>query len=249
MAIAELFWATLLLAGVTGNPNTEPRKTAEELIYPAEDQRWPIVEDALKKARRPAVAYLATEEEGTAALVAVQVTNRSTIGAVVSETRGISLNHGWVWVLGAGEGGIADLNNIEDPAAVYPLKLLVGYDAIGGRLYMNTGFDEPTLGDIYYQPPHSDDLWGLGIGYTAWFMRTKDQALNRFYKGRRPRNWKELGGQLQKGCIWDVDPAITEPSGRTDLTSRTWTQVTARSAFDVFDGNGDELVPCPPASP
>lgn len=72
-------------------------------LVDVDDPAWPLVQGWLSAAANP-VEVLPPPEEAArhAALEAIQISVRSPLGAVVHETGGLLVDHGWVRVLGAG---------------------------------------------------------------------------------------------------------------------------------------------------
>ena len=66
-----------------------------------DEPAWPLVQEWMSKAVRPVVALTASETAGRA-LVCVQVTTRSPMGAVIYHSGGILVDHGWIRILGSG---------------------------------------------------------------------------------------------------------------------------------------------------
>ncbi len=61
-----------------------------------------MVEDWLRKATNPVEVLPPVEANRKSALVAIQVTTRSPMGAIIYETGGILVDHGWIRILGSG---------------------------------------------------------------------------------------------------------------------------------------------------
>src|SRR4051812_5635120 len=111
-------------------------KTIAELIN-SQEPALPLLREWLSRAVRP-VEMLPPSAGRDAELVAVQVTTRSPMGAVVYETGGILIDHGWVRVLGSGHPKLprtlAGWNDGRSQGF-----LLVADDAIGGFFAINGG--------------------------------------------------------------------------------------------------------------
>jgi hypothetical protein len=73
-------------------------KTFEELLN-TQEPGWAVVQGWLRKATNPVEVLPPVEEKRKAALVAIQVTTRSPMGAIIYETGGILADHGWIRIL------------------------------------------------------------------------------------------------------------------------------------------------------
>ena len=72
-----------------------------ELIN-TEDPAWPMVQELIANATNPVEVLPAHPVDREVALHAIQVTTRSTMGAIVYETGGLLIDHGWLRILGSG---------------------------------------------------------------------------------------------------------------------------------------------------
>jgi hypothetical protein len=119
-------------------------RTLEELIV-SEDAAWPVVCGWVEKATNPVEVLPVDPKRRGEALLKVQVTTRSPMGAIVYETGGILVDDGWVRILGSGHPRLPrtlpDWNRGRtwiDEAAPPPC-LLVADDVIGGLFAVNGG--------------------------------------------------------------------------------------------------------------
>lgn len=80
------------------------KRTLADLIN-REDPAWPLVLDWIKEGKNQAEILPASKCAGEKALLELQVTTRSPMGAITFEAGGIFIDHGWIRILGAGTGG------------------------------------------------------------------------------------------------------------------------------------------------
>src|SRR5688572_19719452 len=96
---------------------------------------------------------------GAPNLFALQVTTRSTLGAIAYGTGGIIVDNGWLRMLGAGAPqlprSIASWNKLDAPADQHrlPGALLVADDALGGFFAINGGGLPGPVGHVFYLAP------------------------------------------------------------------------------------------------
>jgi hypothetical protein len=76
------------------------KRPLTELI--SNDPAWPMVKGWLSEAKNLVEVLPATAPQNAEALVATQVTTRSSMGSIIYETGGILVDHGWIRILGSG---------------------------------------------------------------------------------------------------------------------------------------------------
>src|SRR5262245_57158235 len=110
-----------------------------------EEPAWPLVQSWMKDGKNSVEVLPATEPQRSDALVSIQVTTRSPMGAVIYETGGLLVDHGWIRVLGSGHPqlprSLPDWNwgrsIVEE--GIPPPFLLVADDVVGGFFALNGG--------------------------------------------------------------------------------------------------------------
>lgn len=104
-----------------------------ELIS-SDDSAWPLVREWIDKASVNVEVLPADPKWADESLLATQVTTRSPMGAIVHNTAGIFIDHGWLRVLGAGGHERFQRSlpgwNANRSSGFY----LIADDAIGGHL-------------------------------------------------------------------------------------------------------------------
>lgn len=145
---------------------------------------WDEVSAAIAAA--PYQVHVLPPDAGRAAecLSRLGVTTGSWLGAVVANTGGIAVDHGWLRILGSGAEPLPDILDGADPA-----RLPVGHDVLGGQFVWTPGDSgRPT---IHYFAP--DDLQWLDLeqGYGDWLHAMLMGGLDRFYESLRWPGWQE----------------------------------------------------------
>jgi hypothetical protein len=202
----------------------------EELLD-RETPAWPLIEQMIRASPRPVEVLPRTPAASEAALVALDVTTHSTIGAVTYETGGLLLDHGWVRVLGGGHPRltrtVATWNQF--PAERLPGALLVADDALGGFFALDCGRFEGELGDASYLAPDSLSWEPLGLGYTDLLAFLLDGDLERFYTDARWPGWQAevaaLGGDaalLADPALWADGPPISSRKRASAPVDACW---------------------------
>jgi hypothetical protein len=173
-----------------------PRRSLTELLDTT-DPAWPLVRSWVGEATNPVEVLPASDPARDEALVALQVTTRSPMGAVVHETGGLLVDHGWLRVLGSGHPrlprSLPDWNRGRswvDPDESPPF-LLVADDVVGGFFAVNGGALGDDPGKVFYFAPDSL-VWGtLGVGYTDFLGWCFSGDLAGFYADYRWPGWEE----------------------------------------------------------
>lgn len=188
------------------------RKEISELVN-TEDPAWPEILDLIRNAAHPLEILPVDETARKEALLTLQMTTRSALGAVVYETGGMLIDHGWVRILGSGsprlKRSLPDWNSTEvfDLKIGAPPFLLIADDAVGGFFAVDGGYLGNPMSVFYLEPDTL--LWkDLGVVYgqfLVWFI-TKD--ISDFYGDIRWKGWQdEIAAMSGDECI-DIYPPL-----------------------------------------
>lgn len=162
---------------------------------------------------------LAPSPEREAVLLEVQVTTRSTLGAVAYETGGILADHGWIRFLGSGHSKLTRTIpgwNENRANGLY----LVADDAVGGFFAMNGGAFEGNRGDIWYWSPDNLDWEELKIGYTDLMYRSLTGGMVEFYGDLRWSNWEPEVANLHGDRCFSFYPFLWTKEGKVETSHR-----------------------------
>jgi hypothetical protein len=171
------------------------RRGLNELVN-REEPAWPLVQEWLQDANHPVEVLPASDPARGEALVATQVTTRSPMGAVLYESGGMLMDHGWVRVLGSGHprltrslpGWNAERQRLPDGTA--PPFLLIGDDVVGGFFAVNGGGLGDDPGQVYYFAPDQMQWEGLDLSYSDWLVWCLQGDLAGFYQDYRWDGWQ-----------------------------------------------------------
>ena len=135
------------------------------------------------------------------ALLALQVTTRSPMGALTFETGGLLVDSGWIRVLGGGcerLPGIDQWNRFNDRGAThrFPSALIVGWDVLGGFFALNGGAFAGELGHVFYFAQDTLGWESLERGYSDWLCFLFSSNLTGFYGDQRWPGWETEVAQL-----------------------------------------------------
>jgi hypothetical protein len=142
-----------------------------------EPRAWPLVQRWIEQATNAVTVLPVDEDAGRETLAALKLTERSVLGALVVHTGGLSVDHGWLRVLG-GPVLLAWSDRLGD-------GLVVGHDVVAG-FYAVTR-DE---GEVRYLAPDSLDWEGTEMGHAAWVHWTLTGDLETYYENLRWPGWE-----------------------------------------------------------
>jgi len=177
-------------------------KTLDELIDRA-DPAWPLVQEWIAAATNP-VEVLPPPDEQTRqqALLAAQVTTRSPMGAIIFETGGLLVDHGWLRILGSGHPRLprslmrwnwGRSCSVEGQA---PPFLLVADDVAGGFFAIDGGGLGLERGKVCYHAPDSLKWEKTGQGYSEFLVWSFQGDLAAYYADLRWPGWQDEMGTV-----------------------------------------------------
>jgi len=125
------------------------------------------------------------------ALLYVQVTTHSSLGAMAYDTGGLLIDDGWVRFLGSGHAKLDRTLHGWNATRADGTFMLVGDDAAGGFFALNGGALGGDLGSMYYLSPDSLEWESLNAGFTDVVAAFLTDYLDEFYKLLRWATWRE----------------------------------------------------------
>jgi hypothetical protein len=205
-------------------------KSLEDLID-GRDPALPLIEKMLGAATL-SYQLLPPSTESGRVLSSLQVTTRSTLGAIAYETGGLLIDHGWLRVLGSGHPqlsrNLVDWNNGRADA-----YLLVADDAAGGFFSINGGGLGDDVGAMYYWAPDTLRWEQLDIGYTDFLGWALSDRLATFYDGLRWDGWRSDLRELRADQCFSFFPFLWTREGSIDESSRTLIDVGEQFEINV----------------
>ncbi len=190
-------------------------QTLEQLISP-ENCAWPILSQWIERARNHCYVIKKDQSSAERELFTMQMPTSSPMGAVIYETGGILIHHGWLRILGSGSfklpRGLMDWNFSKSfsESGEKPKYLLVADDVIGGYFALNGGSLGDNLGKIYYFSPKDLTWHNLNFTYTEFLAWALNGDLEAFYQGLFWQNWQDDVKQLDGNQIFIFSPDLSE---------------------------------------
>lgn len=212
-------------------------RSLQELID-TQDPGWDIVKQWIKQSNRLVEILPQTDKSAAEqSLLITQVTTRSPLGAILYETGGLSIDHGWIRVLGGGSylPSLYQWNlskTIEDDINTKGY-LIVALDALGGYFCINGGKLGADIGMIYYFAPDTLDFEALEITYSELihFFLVGDTA--QFYATFRWNNWLQDTQQLDLNRVFDFFPPLWTQEGK-NINETMRQTVSAEQQFEIM---------------
>lgn len=193
-------------------------KSLEELLD--KQSAWLILRDWFVSAKNHYEILPSYPEDAGKELVGMQLSTRSPLGAVIYETGGISIDHGWLRLLGSGHEklprGLFEWNfgKTFKQSGEQPSHLLVADDAVGGYFAINAGGLGEKVGQIYYHNPKSKAWECMNLGYSEFLGWALSGNLADFYRELRWKNWQDDIANLQGHQVLDLTSKIAVPIER-----------------------------------
>ncbi|MEU9043619.1 MULTISPECIES: DUF2625 family protein [unclassified Kitasatospora] len=212
-----------------------------------DDPAWPELAEVLAAGPVSARVLPADREEGRRCLLQLQVTARSTLGALVLNTGGLLLDHGWVRVFGGGpaaDGGLPSLGRVNrfpaafDPAWQPAAGLVVGHDVVGGVFALN-GHDSAAAGrpglpgQMTYFAPDTLEWEALDMGHSAWVSWLLSGHPEAFYDALRRPGWRAEAEELALSQGIAVFPFLWSEEAQTDPSATSRRAVPMREVLGV----------------
>ncbi|WBO67817.1 DUF2625 family protein [Streptomyces camelliae] len=218
------------------------------------DPAWPELRRAFADSAVPVQVLPADADEGRRCLTQLQVTARSTLGALALHCGGLVLDDGWVRVYGAGSAadgmpGLGRVNGFPadpDPDWYPAHGLVVGHDVLGGVFCLN-GHDPARAGrpgapgQMTYFAPDTLEWEALDMGHSAWVGWLLSGRLETFYDGLRWPAWREEAAALDLAQGITVFPPLWTEQAHADLAGTARRPVAMREVLGVAADSARQL--------
>jgi hypothetical protein len=195
-------------------------------LLAAPDPAWPLIQSWITGASNPVEVLPPNVASRGESLLALQVTVGSVLGAIVYETGGLLVDHGWVRVLGSGHPrltrSVASWNygrTIRRPGET-PSFVLVADDVLGGFFAINGGAFAAEPGHVCYWAPDTLAWESLGIPHSQFVLWLLEGDLARFYEGSRWDGWQTEVGALSGDMACSFYPFLFAEAASIDARSR-----------------------------
>lgn len=179
---------------------SDPR-SLEELVG-HDDRAWPVVLEWIEASRRRIEVLPPAEEARQRTLLELQVTTRSSLGALAWESGGILVDGGWLRLLGSGHDRLTHALTELDAG---PQVLVVAYDVLGGLFALGDGLGEAGK-NVHYFAPDTLDWEDLEIAHAQFVGWAFGDGVDDFYEGERWSGWREAVKTLAGDEVFSFYP-------------------------------------------
>jgi hypothetical protein len=203
-------------------------KTLNELVNP-DDPGIALIREWISSADNP-TEILTPSESRNEVLLELQVTTRSTLGALAYDTGGVVVDHGWLRFLGSGHAKLNRTLSAWNRGRGDGLYL-VADDAVGGFFAINGGALGEDIQNVYYWSPDQLEWESLGIGLTDFFRWSLTSRLADFYEDLRWATWQTDVIDLAADQCFSFYPPLWTKEGSINRSNRR--AIPATEAYDV----------------
>jgi Protein of unknown function DUF2625 len=215
-------------------------KSLRELIN-RDDPAWPLVQKWIAEATNP-VEVLPPPDDATRekALLSTQITTRSPMGAVIYESGGIFVDHGWLRILGSGHPrlprSLPDWNfgRSFSVSGEQPPFFLIADDAVGGFFAIDGGGLGLERGVVCYFAPDSLTWENTKKGYSDFLVWCFRGNLAGYYETMRWPTWREDLHSMQGDQVMGIYPFLFCEG--PPVAERTRRPVGVAEAYDLQIG-------------
>jgi hypothetical protein len=178
---------------------------------------WPQVEAWIVESSRR--VEVLPPERGAETLALLEITDRSTLGAVAAHSGGILVDRGWFRLLGGGSPQLPSLAEWAGLAGSRPLVepvaggLCVAADAVGGFFVLLAETER-----VHAFLPDTLEWQDIGLGYSQFVHWTLHGDVESFYGELRRSGWQEEIAVLAPGEAL----SIHERRGATRPLTELW---------------------------
>lgn len=195
-------------------------KPLDQLIN-KDESAWASVQQWIKEATNKVDVLPKDPIRANDALFQTQVTTRSPMGAIVYETGGILIDHGWIRILGSGckrlDRSLMDWNKGKSfkKSGEQPSFLLIADDVLGGFFAVNGGgLGKTGIGKVFYFAPDHLDWEQTEMSYTDFLKFCLTGDPNKFYAGYRWNNWEKDIDTLDGNSGMSIYPFLWTKEGK-----------------------------------
>lgn len=205
----------------TNTPSNAPARRPLDQLVNNSDPGWPVVAEMIAKATNKVEVLPAEPARGEQALLAIQVSTRSPMGAIAYGSGGLFVDDGWIRLLGGGHPRLPrDIGTWNFPKGFdQPQRLagamLIADDVLGGFFAVNGGAFDGPLGNVFYLPPDSLQWEDLERGYRDFLEFLFVGDLAKFYDGQRWDGWPKELETLPGDRAYAIYPFLWSKEGGT----------------------------------
>lgn len=194
------------------------KRPLEELIN-THEPGWEHVVSWINSATNKVEVLPVTESKAGETLYEAQVTTRSPMGAIIFNSGGILVDHGWIRILGSGHPKLnKTFHTWNNGKTSFPEGnagfILIADDAAGGFFAINGGGLGEDLGKTYYFDPSALTWEPLDLTYTEFLLFCFEGDLAEFYHDLRWKDWQQDVSALDGNEVFSFYPMLWTKEGK-----------------------------------
>lgn len=173
-----------------------------------------------------------SDEQRRACLEALQMTTRSTLGAIAHETGGVLVDHGFLRMLGSGSQRLPRQLiawNAELGIALESF-IIVADDVVGGVFAIDSG-KLGAPGHVHYFAPDTLEWEDTELGHSDWVSWAFEGDLAAFYDSMRWPGWENDIASLGGDQSLSVVPPMWTEGAALPIAKRARRAVPAKEQF------------------
>lgn len=216
----------------------------EDLLSP-DDPAWPEVQGWIREGSAPVEILPPSVPGRDANLEWLQVTLRSSLGAVAYETGGLLVDRGWLRLLGSGHSRLPrsllqwNRGRTWRELAESRSHILVADDAIGGLFALGCGGEGFPAGEIVYFPPDTLRWETLEMGFSDFLGWCFSGGLEEFYGDYRWEGWEKDVEALGGDRVFDLLPPPFLKG--LPFSQRSRASVPIEEHYDLYQDYAEQL--------
>ncbi len=244
--IVALFFVQICCLGQSKLPaNSRPSQVKKKLkpvgeLINREESSWNLVMQWKKEANNKVEILPRDSKRAENALYQLQLSTRSSIGAIIYESGGIMIDDGWIRILGSGSARLSrslpawNKGKSFDSYGDQPSFLLVADDVLGGFFALNGGgITDKDIGKIFYFAPDNLTWESTGLDYSNFIIFCFTGDLGKFYDGLRWNSWQADVRHLQGDKGISCTPFLYTKEAQ-DINKIKRTIVPIQELWDIY---------------
>jgi len=191
-----------------------------------------LAKEAAAAASGAVVLPFVSDEQRRACLEALQMSTRSTLGAIAHETGGVLVDQGFLRMLGSGSPRLSRQLIAWNAELGIPLDayIIVADDVVGGVFAIDSG-KLGAPGHVHYFAPDTLEWEDTELGHTDWVSWAFEGDLAVFYEGMRWPGWEDDVAALSGDDSLSVVPPMWTEGTRLPIAKRDRRAVPAKEQF------------------
>lgn len=212
-------------------------KTIEDLLD-KDDPAFPILQEWINEAGNKVEVLPKIQSQAEFNLLKMNVTTHSLLGAVIYETGGILIDHGWIRIFGSGSEQMKRSIYSWNKGKTFqkdhevPPYLFIADDVLGGLFAINGGFLGKDVGNVYYFATDILEWYPMEVGYTDFILFALDGALDEFYEDLRWKGWKQDVANLSPDDAYLFYPMLCFKEGK-NIEDNSRKPISAEELYEI----------------